>query len=425
MENLTDVKMRQQIRPAFRVPLLLYAMFLCASIVDPGGGFGLKYLASLLLSFYALVCIFTGKITFPLSFLVLEIPLFLLAPIFYLLLSVGIFLVPVGNAVSEITPFLTWVLYPVLLRINDKRKIVAIFRLVMFFGAVLITTIFFVILLAHFTGHDGLVGRINFLANRYRLGYLGRNPLGGRSVVFVPNVYFRWSLLLIPATLLMLQESTAKSLFMVFAALLTSSTAIIFFTFAGLGWVFVDSVFSKSKHSKTFRKRAALSVLLLFGIILALYMGGYQEILAFVLEKFSARSQSTVIKVGHIRSVLDVLSEDSFRLLFGMGVGSSFYSIGVGRFVSNIEVDHFNLIRQFGLMYATAFFLYVLFNLVALWKLGDETGKLIAMGLLLLFIAAGTNPLLISPVFFLQLILSRAYIALSNRERELLMAQDR
>ena len=422
---MTNEKMGRQIRSGSRVPLLLYILFLFAIIVDPGGGLGLKYLAFFLLSFYALVCIFTGKVTFPLSSLILEIPLFLLAPIFYLLLSVGVFLVPTGNAVSDITPFLTWMLYPVLLHINNKRKIVAIFRLVMFFGAVLIITTFFVILFAHFTGHHGLVDQINLLANRYRLGYLGRNPLGGRSVVFVPNVYFRWSLLLIPATLLMLQESNAKFLFLILAVLLTSSTAVIFFTFAGLGWVFVEGVFSKSRHSKTFSKRVALSVLLLFGIILALHMGGYQDVLVFMLEKFSARSQSTAIKVGHIRSVLDVLSEDGFKLLLGMGVGSSFYSIGVGRFVSNIEVDHFNLIRQFGLMYATAFFLYVFFNLVALWKLGDETGKLIAMGLLLLFIAAGTNPLLISPIFFLQLILSRAYIALYNRECELLTAQSR
>jgi hypothetical protein len=40
----------------------------------------------------------------------------------------------------------------------------------------------------------------------------------------------------------------------------------------------------------------------------------------------------------------------------------------------------------------------------------DDTGRRLSVGLLTLFIAAGTNPLLLGPVFFLVLVLGRAYV---------------
>ena len=84
--------------------------------------------------------------------------------------------------------------------------------------------------------------------------------------------------------------------------------------------------------------------------------------------------------------------------------------------VTNVEVSHFNLMRQFGVLYALGFFLYVFILFISLYKL-DKTGRLLSIGIMTLFIAAGTNPLLISPVFFLLLVISRAYITLYAREK--------
>ena len=47
----------------------------------------------------------------------------------------------------------------------------------------------------------------------------------------------------------------------------------------------------------------------------------------------------------------------------------------------------------------------------------DRNGKLLSIGLAMLFLAAGTNPLLLSPVYFLVLIISRAYVVLYAKEK--------
>lgn len=404
-----------------KISLLLYILFLCSILVDIGGGFGLKYLISLLISFCSLVYVCTCKVAFPFTFLIVEIPLFFLAPLFYLFLAVNVFSVPLNNALSEISPFLTWILYPVLVNIGEKNKIIRVFKIVMLVGSVIVLAFFLAIFFIQYTEYYDLINKINVFANHYRLGYLGLNPLGGKSPVFFPNVYFRWSLLLIPTTLLMLQENKTRFLLPIFAVFLTTSTAVILLASVGMIWVFIESILRQYEHYKLFRKRIMLFLFVLLGVIVALYFGGYRSVLDFVVGKFSITSQSTWVKLEHIKSVINTLSEDSFRLFFGMGIGSVFYSTGVGGVVANIEVDHFNLIRQYGLIYATAFFLYVFFLFLALWVSNDENGRLIAMGLLLLFLAAGTNPLLISPVFFLYLILARVYTILIIKERKALI----
>lgn len=270
------------------------------------------------------------------------------------------------------------------------------------------------IYLLHFLGRGELIARINMFANEYRLGYIGRRPLVGASFFF-PNVYFRWTLLLIPAAILLLQGNKTKFIFVVLAVFLSTSTAAILFLFLGLLWALFSNLLS-GKISKLYTKR-----LILIGVIVSLatfvlYYSGYGYIIEFVIDKFNVSSASISIKVGHIKSILALMSKYVTIFLFGTGVGFGFYSIGVNKVVINVEVAHFNLMRQFGILYALAFFFYEFILFIKLRHF-DKTGKLLSIGLAMLFIAAGTNPLLISHIFFLLLVISRTYITLYAREK--------
>ncbi len=397
------------------IPLLLYGFFLAAMIIDVGGAFGLKYTVFAVIFIYVLIYAFAQKIKIPESFLIVEGTLFIVAPIFFLLLAIGPFSVLPTAALGELTPYATWLLYPVLLQVRSKEKIISFFETALFWGAILTVVTFCVIYLLYFLGQGDLITRINMFAHEYRLGYFGRNPLGGDGSFFFPNVYFRWTLLLIPAAILLLKGNKMKFIFVILAIFLTTSTAAILFTLVGLFWALFSNLLS-GKIPKLYIKRLALLGVILLIAAFALYFSGYGYIMEFVTSKLNISSASTSVKVGHIKSILALMSKDVVTFLFGMGVGSSFYSTGVDKAVTNVEVSHFNLMRQFGVLYALGFFLYVFILFISLYKL-DKTGRLLSIGIMTLFIAAGTNPLLISPVFFLLLVISRAYITLYAREK--------
>jgi hypothetical protein len=384
-------------------------------IVDIGGAFGLKYAAFAILFICVLILTLTSKISIPASFLVTEGTLFAIAPIFFLFLAIGPFSIAPAVAARELAPFAIWLLYPLLLLIRPKERIISFFTTALFWGAVIAVIVFCGIFLLHILGQGDLISRINTFTHEYRLGYFGQNPLGGDFGKFFPNVYFRWALLLIPAAILSLRGNKMKLIVLILAAFMTTSTAIILFLLVGLLWASFGSLW-RGKISKLYTKRAvAVGVALLVGAAI-MYIAGYGYVGEFVTSKLSAASTSTAIKVGHIESIFNLMSRNVGTFLFGMGVGSSFYSLGVNKVVTNVEVSHFNLMRQFGVIYALGFFSYVLLLFISLRRL-DETGRLLSIGLALLFIAAGTNPLLISPVFFLVLVISRAYITVYAREK--------
>jgi hypothetical protein len=403
----------EKVKQGLQMPLLLYAFFLAALLVDIGGAFGLKYLASAVLIIYLVATFFTNRIRLPSSFLVLEGGLFVIAPVFFLILAIAVFSVEPVTAVGGVTAFATWLLFPILLLIRPKERIISIFTAALFCGAIFIIAMFIIIFTMHFLGHEEFITRIYIFTSEYRLGYFGRNPLGGNAPFFFPNVYPRWTLLLIPAAILLFHGNMKKFIIVILATLLTTSTTAILFLLLGVFW----ASFGSLKISNLYIKRYTILLLLLLLGISVIYLLDYGYIIKFVESKLED-STSTSIKLGHITSILDLISRDMGTLLFGMGVGSSFWSTGVDQVVSNVEVSHFNLMREFGLPYAIAFFSYVLLLFAKLCQLRDESGRLLSIGLIVLFVAAGTNPLLISPVFFLILVVSRAYITLTARERQ-------
>lgn len=399
-----------------QMPQVLYGLFLAAIIIDVGGSFGLKYLSfALIVSYLSAKFLIYKSIKIPFSFFVIEGGLFFIFPLIFLILAITVFFVTPSAALGEITPFAIWLLYPLLLLIHPKEKIISFFTNALFFGALLIVAIFCTIYLLHLSGQDEFIKYIYIFTYKYNLGYFGARPFEDTHSLFFPNVYPRWTLLLIPASVLLIRDDVKKFIIVALATFLTISTAAIVFMICGLFWAaFGGTLFGKIH--KIYVKRFINIVFIILISTTVLYFSGNMYIVEHIVSKLG-ESPSTLVKIGHITSILNAISADPITLFVGMGVGSSFWSTGTSNYVSNVEVSHFNLIRQFGLVYSTIFFLYVIILFSKLYQLKDESGKLLAIGLMTLFVAAGTNPLLISPIFFLVMVISRAYITLTVKER--------
>jgi hypothetical protein len=78
-----------------------------------------------------------------------------------------------------------------------------------------------------------------------------------------------------------------------------------------------------------------------------------------------------------------------------------------------MEASHFNFVRQFGVIGGVVFFGYVIY-VIGMSYCSNGLGRRWAIALLMLFISAGTNPLLMSPVFIVVLMLVRADVSKSR-----------
>lgn len=387
----------------------LLALFMAAILVDVGGAFGLKYAATLVIVGY--VALNARAIRVPASTLVTEFGLFGVAPLLFLCLSVTAYRVPTPAAVGSLTFFTIWAIFPLLLAV-PRLELVEIFTRYMHRGALLTLAAFLAIVACYAAGRLDLITRINEFAEAYNVGFFGQRPVAGGLKLFVPNVYFRWTMLLIPAAAC-LADDRRRLVPVLLALLCTLSTGSVLFGVAGVALVPLAD--SRVPLRRLVRHLLWLGLAAAAAAV-ALAATEYGEVAMTLGDKLSSGSASTGAKIGHIRSIVDQLFSSPAAFLIGSGVGSAFYSLGADGVVTNVEVSHFNLLRQFGVIYTLFFFAYVGGVFAALLRT-DGPGRRLAVGLAMIFAAAGTNPLLLSPVFFLVLVLGRAYVAHWARER--------
>jgi hypothetical protein len=395
-------------RRELRIARFLFQLFLLAMIVDIGGAFGLKYLSSALIVGYLVVN--ARHVRLPRAVVALEGTLFLAAPLALLAYSAMVMRLTLAEILPWLTYLSTWIVLPLLMQL-DRQDAVALFTRFMYFGALLTLGLFVGLVLAFLAGRPDLIAQVNLFTAEHRLGYFGERPTGGTLSLFVPNVYFGWTLLLVPTAVLLSGRSRFRLGVVLLAVVATLSTGAIVFALAGVA--LLPLVGSRGASSRVLRGTLGVLAVVLIGVV-ALSLSPYAGALQLVLDKFSSGSESTSMKLGHIESIMQLFEVNPGYLLLGTGIGSSFYSIGVDQVVTNIEVSHFNLLRQYGVVYALAFFGYVGLLARALLRT-DDTGRRLSVGLLTLFVAAGTNPLLLGPVFFLVLVLGRAYVLQHGR----------
>lgn len=218
-------------------------------------------------------------------------------------------------------------------------------------------------------------------------GYFGMREVGES---FVPNIYFTVTLFYVPAALYFLYGGRHLPFLACLAGLIAAVSK------AGMVFVLLGAVVFLLKKGKPASKLvvgAAVCIVILFVF--------QSPVMKLFFEIQEGRSGTVEARVGHLVSISRLFSDHPLGFFFGFGLGTEFYSEGFGQYVWNIELDHLNCIRKYGFLWSCVFFGVVL--QAAFRAVRSEIPGVRVLGVCLLsaFVVAGTNPVLISPVFFL------------------------
>jgi hypothetical protein len=228
----------------------------------------------------------------------------------------------------------------------------------------------------------------------------GGGYFGKRSVTefdFAPNIYFKSSIFYAWAftyTLLLNQHRSA--LLLLFAMIAATSKASLL---AALLITLIRTTALASIRTFLF---AALATAAAVSLVMALSLD------VLFVEIVKMESNTVDVRMLHLRSLLSYWAAHPLNIFFGFGLGTEFFSLGEGALVSNIELDHLNCIRKYGLFWSLAFFAWTLVSAWSAIRSNDLQRRATGWALLVVFIVAGTNPVLISPLFFLVLAICHA-----------------
>lgn len=223
-------------------------------------------------------------------------------------------------------------------------------------------------------------------------GYFGMRLLAGQ---LFPNVYFKSTLFFVPAFLYLLYRRHWMGAVICFLGLVAgiSKTGIII--------CLLFLIFYALYAFDIWRRLVilGLAIIAVLGVFIT-PVGG--EILALA----AGGGETVDVRVGHVTSLVGLFSREPLGFLFGFGLGSEFYSAGVSDYVTNIEVDHLNVIRKYGILWFLGFLLFVLLVIVRACCSVESRVRILGWTLLVAFVVCGTNPVLISPFFFVLLSLA-------------------
>ncbi len=138
---------------------------------------------------------------------------------------------------------------------------------------------------------------------------------------------------------------------------------------------------------------------LVAGLGLLIFLLMFPSLWDLIMNRHEA---SNVIKFGYLSSYADYFDGHILSLIFGQGIGGSFFAYGLQRFMNVTELTYLELIRIWGIPIA------FLFGVILIWPLvmeikAKKLSHLFIAYLAYLFIA-GTNPLLLSSTGMLVLV---------------------
>jgi hypothetical protein len=378
------------------------AFLVLANIYDTSGALSLKYVAF----FVACVSVLWTLPHFSLSLRATGagLLLFVAWPTWSLLfgaarggdLSVG---------VSQVTPFLFALLLALILPAFDDRLPLRLFYACLFSLAVVVIVSFTLVFLLP---ENAISQRIfETLASLHeREGYFGTRSWGEMDV---PVFYFGSTLFLVPTFVYYLFSARIVRAGVVLLALGATFSKAGISIAVGFGAIYcLVALFSplgsdSSAGPKTkWRRylRASLPVLLL-GAFVALLLLSFPGFFQEIQDTYSGESDTALVRRDHIHSLTGLFVRNPHYLLVGQGVGLSFFSSGEASNVQNIEVDHLNAVRKFGLPWFVAFPGAVFLTARRLIKAKQAELRASGFALVSMYFAAGTNPVLLTPLFII------------------------
>jgi hypothetical protein len=369
-----------------------------ANVYDPSGALRIKYVA-----FFLAVIFSVGALKY-LSLSSREIAggllLFIAWPLWSLLygamrrgdMSVGL---------TEVTPFLFALPLAALLPTVRRRTPLRLFYASLFSLAIVVIVSFGLVVLFPETGVGSKV--FELLSSLHeREGFFAKQSFGDSDA---PVFYFGSTLFLVPTSVYYLFVGKTIRAALVFLALgFAWSKAGIFIVLAFAGFYFARLIFCRQgvevRATWQLYLRALLPFIVLGGIVLSILML-FPGFSGQVMDTVAGNSDTTQIRLDHVTSVSELFVRHPHYLLVGQGVGVPFYSKGESNYVQDFEVDYLNTIRKFGVPWFIGFSAIVFLTVRRL--VTSQEGEMRAFGfaLLSMYLAAGTNPVLLAPLFII------------------------
>ncbi len=368
----------------FSLPSLVSAtlfFLFAANTLDMGGTIGLKYASYLPAAILAGTGLGKVRLELPVSNFLMF--LFLAYPSLALCTGLAAGADPM-LAVSQVTPFLPPAILFLLLRRLDPGNPIP-YRI--FCWSTLPLAVAVIVLFPLFLWIPDRAPVANLLETLSSpgFGYFGTRKAGDLDL---PNTYFRATLFLVPAFAYF--HLTGRR----FAARVSFIGLVLSLSRAGtllcIGLYVIEAL----------RSRKVLPILVLAAGAAALYCF-LPDATREALSGITMEGETTRVRLRHLDSLQTLFDRNPPALLFGQGAGVEFFSTGAGADVSNIEIDHFNAIRKFGLAWFLPFLFLFLRTTANLIGGGSPEKRAIGISLVLLFLAAGTNPVFVNPLFFL------------------------
>lgn len=232
------------------------------------------------------------------------------------------------------------------------------------------------------------------LYDNYLLMYLHRtsNAMVGKSIVYTVYyiIFIKTSPLLLIPLLYYLNNRRYLMAIVILSALVLSGTRANIF----MGILATFGFFLLCYENRY------VKVIIIIGII---FIGFYwsSEIYNTLVSIFQRKAYSDAIRLGHYLSIREILS-NPVNLIWGMGYGVPFYSVGINAMTSHTELSYLEIIRTSGLLGSVPLLFFYVFPLYKMYNIKDKKYKIIAYVCYLTI--AATNPLLLSTTAFLMYI---------------------
>lgn len=389
---------------AFKIMLVLLFV---ANVYDPGGAFGVKY------GVFLIACVFSlwtlKYVDLSAGEIVAGLFLFAVWPIWsfiYGILRGG----DPSVGLTQVTPFLFALVLALILPAFDSRLPLRLFYACVFSLSIVVVISFVLVFLL--PGNPLSMKLLEaFVSLHGQEGFFGTRPMGDADV---PVLYFRSTLFLVPTCVYYLFVGRMVRAGAAFLALaITWSKAGIFIALA-FGVVYsVTGLFSRAASRPIDRTRIrwpgysrALSPVLLLAGIASLVLLSFPQFAEYIRDTVAGESDTALLRIAHYHSIIALLSDNPHYLLVGQGTGIPFFTSGRSDYVHSIELDHLDTIRKFGFPWFLGFSYVVFFSAWRLIKARHVETRAIGLALISMYLAAGTNPVLLTPLFIMLMTLS-------------------
>jgi hypothetical protein len=388
-----------QVEGRDRIEQFVLAFLAAANVFDMGGSFGLKYASYVLCALFLVLRI--REIHMPRRVFLVCVVLFLIWPLISAIRGVGQG-GDLGRALQRITAFLPALLVlPVVVSSRQPRFLVDAVMGSLLAMAVVMICFFCVLLVLPDLPH----AREMMASLRDQgQGYFGVRSIGS---IVIPNVYFTATLFLVPACVwfLFCRRYLASGLCFMALVLGFSRSGVLLAAIVCFSHLFIFA---------SLRVRTGL--LCVLGLIIFLLWRNAEllqlgSVLGMYLDVLTGQGASAAVRGGHFQSIVGLLADDPIALWLGQGAGVAFFSTGTNAFVTAVELDHLDAIRTYGLIWFIAFTIVVLRAVGVGMHLQSEEARGLRVAVLAGFFAAGTNPVLINPLFCMLVAASYAYLS--------------